>query len=129
MQARLKLILAGEPPFDLFVRWKPLSQQAVGWHPDLNEGVRINIRPFLAHDIPGGKKGAGILRSKPNIKWEKDRGKEPVRNKKEFPWLWGWDGQKQDFEGVGKEQDGNRWNDLHYSNEVKNKARVTGKAR
>jgi hypothetical protein len=129
LQTRLKLILTGEPPFDLFVRWKPLSQQAVGWHPDLNDGVRINIRPFLAQDIPGGKKGAGILRSKPNIKWEKDRGKEPVRNKKEFPWFWGWDGEKQDFEGLGKEPDGNRWTDLHYSNDVKNKARVAGKAR
>ena len=129
LQARLKQILVGEPPFDLFVRWKPLSVQAVGWHPDINDGVRMNIRPFLAEDIPGGKKGAGILRSKPNIKWEKDRGKEPVRDKKEFPWFWGWDGEKQDFEGLGKEADGNRWNDLHYSNDCKNKARVAGKAR
>jgi len=129
LQARLKLILAGEPPFDIFVRWKPLSQQAVGWNPDLNDGVRMNIRPFLARDIPGGKKGAGILRSKPNIKWEKDRGKEPVRDKKEFPWFWGWDGEKQDFEGLGKEPDGNRWNDLHYSNDVKNKARIVSKAK
>ena len=33
----------------------------------------MNIRPFmLAQDM--GKKGAGLLRSKPNIKWEKDRG-------------------------------------------------------
>lgn len=129
LQARLKLILTGEPPFDLFVRWKPLSRQAVGWHPDLNDGVRINIRPFLAQDFPGGKKGAGILRSKPYIKWEKDRGKEPVRDKKEFPWFWGWDGEKQDFEGLGKEPDGNRWNDLHYSNEFKNKARASGKTK
>jgi hypothetical protein len=129
LQSRLKLILNGEPPFDLFVRWKPLSQQAIGWNPDLNDGVRMNIRPFLVEDIPGGKKGAGILRSKPNIKWEKDRGKEPARDKKEFPWFWGWDGAKQDFEGLGKEPDGNRWNDLHYSNDVKNKARLASKAR
>jgi len=129
LQVRLKLILEGEPPFDLFVRWKPLSAQPMGWRPDLNDGVRMNIRPFLAQDMPGGKKGAGILRSKPNIKWEKDRGKEPTRDKKEFPWFWGWDGEKQDFEGLGKEPDGNRWNDLHYSNEVKNKARASGKAR
>ena len=123
LQARLKLILEGEPPFDLFVRWKPLSQQAIGWHPDLNDGVRMNIRPFLAQDIPGGKKGAGILRRKPNIKWEKDRGKEPLRDKKEFPWFWGWDEVKQDFAGAGKEPDGNRWNDCHYTNEAKKKAR------
>ena len=46
LQARLKLILEGEPPYDLFVRWKPLSKQAIGWHPDINDGVRMNIRPF-----------------------------------------------------------------------------------
>ena len=45
----------------------------------------FTANPFLAQDIPGGKKGAGILRIKPNIKWEKDRGKEPVRDKKDFP--------------------------------------------
>ena len=70
LQARLKLILEGEPPYDIFVRWKPLSQQAIGWHPDINDGLRMNIRPFMAQDIPGGKKGAGILRTKPNIKWD-----------------------------------------------------------
>ena len=127
LQARLKLILEGEPPFDIFVRWKPLAKQAIGWHPDLNDGVRLNIRPFLAQDIPGGKKGAGLLRSKPNIKWDKDRGKEPMRAKAEFPWFWGWDGEKdnatQDFAGIGKEPDGNRWNDCHYSNAIKQAAK------
>ena len=123
LQARLKLILDGEPPFDLFVRWKPLASQAIGWHPDLNDGVRLNIRPFLAQDIPGGKKGAGLLRTKPNIKWDKDRGKEPVRAKAEFPWFWGWDEVTQDFAGVGKEPDGNRWNDCHYSNAFKRNSR------
>lgn len=123
LQATLKLILEGEPPFDLFVRWKPLSQQAIGWHPDLNDGVRINIRPFMARDIPGGKKGAGVLRAKPKVKWEKDRGKEPVRAKAEYPWFWVWDEKTLDFAGVGKEPDGNRWNDCHYSNEFKRKAK------
>ena len=127
LQARLKLILEGDPPFDLFVRWKPLASQAIGWHPDLNDGVRLNIRPFLVQDIPGGKKGAGLLRAKPNIKWEKDRGKEPVRSKAEFPWFWDWDGVTQDFAGVGKEPDGNRWNDCHYSNAVKQAARAARK--
>jgi hypothetical protein len=123
LQAALKLILEGEPPFDLFVRWKPLSQQALGWHPDINDGVRMNIRPFMARDIPGGKKGAGVLRAKPNIKWDKDRGKEPVRAKAEYPWFWGWDEKTEDFAGVGKEPDGNRWNDCHYGNDIKRKAR------
>ncbi len=121
LQATLKLILDGEPPFDLFVRWKPLSQQAIGWQPDLNDGVRMNIRPFMACDIPGGKKGAGVLRAKPNIKWDKDRGKEPTRPKAEYPWFWGWDEKTPDFAGVGKEPDGNRWNNCHYSNEFKRK--------
>ena len=123
LQSQLKLILEGEPPYDIFVRWKPLSQQAIGWHPDLNDGVRVNIRPFLAQDIPGGKKGAGILRARPNIKWGKDRGKEPMRNKTEFPWFWGWDEEKLDFPGIGKEPDGNCWNDCHYTNEFKQRAR------
>jgi hypothetical protein len=122
LQGTLKLILEGEPPYDIFVRWKPLSQQAIGWHPDINDGVRMNIRPFLkAPDV--GKKGAGILRAKPNVKWEKDRGKEPVRDKKEFPWFWGWDEVKVDFAGVGKEPDGNRWNGCHYTTEFKLGAR------
>jgi hypothetical protein len=43
LQARLKLILEGEPPYDLFVRWKSLSKQAIGWHPDLNDGVRFGM--------------------------------------------------------------------------------------
>lgn len=127
LQTRLKLILEGEPPFDLFVRWKPLSAQAIGWHPDINDGVRMNIRPFLVQDIPGGKKGAGLLRTKPNIKWEKDRGKEPVRSKAEFPWFWSWDEVTQDFAGVGNEPDGNRWNDCHYSNAFKLAAREARK--
>jgi len=43
---------------------------------DLNDGVRMNIRPFVQ---------AGILRRPPNIKWTKDRGTEPKRPKEEYP--------------------------------------------
>jgi hypothetical protein len=114
---RLKLILEGEPPYDLFVRWKPISKQAIGWHPDINDGVRMNIRPFAI---------ANIFRKRVKIKWDKDRGNEPVREKKDFPWFWGWDEEKPDFAGVGKDPDGNRWNDCHYTKEFKqgaNKAR------
>ena len=42
----------------------------------------------MAQEIPGGKKGAGILRAKPNAHWKKDRGKEPVREQEQFPWFW-----------------------------------------
>lgn len=123
LQKRLEAILAGEPPFDIFVRWKSLPQQSIGWNPDINDGVRLNIRPFLASDLPNGRTGAGIFRSKPNIKWVKDRGKEPHRPKEEYPWFWGWDEQTMDFMG-GKTFDGNRWNDCHYSNGVKQAART-----
>ena len=68
LEKKLKLIKEGEPPYDIFVRWKPLSEQALGWNPDLNDGVRLNIRPFVT---------AGVLRSKFTVKWNKDRGKNP----------------------------------------------------
>ena len=75
LKAELESILEGEKPYDIFVRWKALSELPVGWDPDLNDGVRMNIRPFImAKDV--GKKGAGILRFKPNIKWTKDRGSD-----------------------------------------------------
>ena len=75
LQKSLELILEGEEPYDIFVRWKPLEEQPIGWHPDLNDGVRLNIRPFLS--VPDvKKKGAGILVHKPNIHWKKDRGKD-----------------------------------------------------
>ena len=76
LQRRLEAILEGQPPYDIFVRWKPIHEQPIGWEPDVNDGVRLNIRPFMADDIPGGKKGAGVLRTKPKISWKKDRGKE-----------------------------------------------------
>jgi len=122
LQKRLEAILEGEPPFDIFVRWKKLSEQPIGWEPDINDGVRMNIRPFMASDLPSGKKGAGILRCKPNIKWTKDRGKEPERPKEEYPWFWGWDEKTMDFAG-GKTFDGNRWNACHYTNKAKQAAR------
>lgn len=112
LQKRLIAILEGEPPFDIFVRWKPIEQQPIGWEPDINDGVRINIRPFMASDIPGGRKGAGILRWKPNINWGKDRGKEPTRPQEQFPWFW----KNGKFTG-------DRVNDVHLTNEEKRKAR------
>jgi hypothetical protein len=71
LRKKLELILEGEAPYDIFVRWKPLDKQPIGWNPDINDGVRINIRPFMT---------AGVLRfnKKPqiNISWDKDRGKD-----------------------------------------------------
>jgi hypothetical protein len=138
LQSQLKKILEGEPPYDIFVRWKPLHQQAIGWDPDISDGVRLNIRPFLsAHLRKGGKTGAGILRAKPGtIKWAKDRGKEPMRSKDDFPWFWGWDENSPaiatDFGAPvpgapppGDSFDGNRWNDLHYNRAAKEAARAS----
>jgi len=68
LQEKLKLIRIGEPPYDIYVRWKSLEQQPIGWDPDLNDGVRLNIRPFVT---------AGLLRSKFTINWNKDRGTNP----------------------------------------------------
>lgn len=123
LKRELENILVGEPPYDLFVRWKPLSEQAIGWEPDINDGVRMNIRPFMTARPYGARaKNACILRTTPRIKWDKDRGKEPERPKEDFPWFWGWDGTTQDFAG-GKTFDGNRWNNLHYTNKIKRAAR------
>lgn len=124
LRIELQRILEGEPPYDLFVRWKPLHEQAIGWGPDLNDGVRLNIRPFLAaRPLEARGKNACILRATPNIKWDKDRGKEVERDRDDFPWFWGWDGAATDFAG-GRAFDGNRWNDLHYSRAFKEAARA-----
>ncbi len=131
LQAALKRILEGEPPCDLFVRWKPLYAQAMGWDPDSDDGARLNIRPFMMAKLrKGGRKGAGVLRWKPNVKWGKDRGREPEepRPREDFPWFWGYPGSGGgalvDF---GAEEDatfdGNRWNDLHYTQDAKERAR------
>lgn len=105
LQRKLALILDGEPPYDIFVRWKPLHRQPIGWEPDMNDGVRINIRPFVE---------AGVLRKDSKIKWNKDRGAEPqsIRPKDQFPWFW-----------KGSEFTGERVNDVHLSNAEKRSAR------
>jgi hypothetical protein len=124
LQSQLAKIIEGEPPFDLFVRWKPLTEQAIGWEPDINDGVRLNIRPFMtARPLGARAKKACILRVSPGIDWKKDRGSEPDRPKDHFPWFWTWDGAVQDFAG-GKEFDGVRHNDLHYTRKVKEAARA-----
>ncbi|MDQ0615250.1 hypothetical protein QF046_002891 [Microbacterium sp. W4I4] len=68
LQRRLKLILEGAPPYDMYVRWKAMAEQPVGWEPDVDDGVRLNIRPFVTADV---------LRTKVNVHWRKDRGANP----------------------------------------------------
>jgi hypothetical protein len=75
LQQKLLAILDGEAPYDIFVRWKPLEKQPVGWEPDLNDGVRLNIRPFVQADV---------LRKKvPSLHWKKDKGRDP----QSAPWF------------------------------------------
>ncbi|WP_135230001.1 N-6 DNA methylase [Deinococcus fonticola] len=97
LQKKLEAILEGEPPYDIYVRWKELNEQPRGWNPDLNDGVRLNIRPFVE---------AGILRNKVNVKWGKDRGSDP--GKKDF-------GEKGPQTDLEKHQSNERHNDLHFT--------------
>ena len=60
LKTELTNILAGEPPYDIFVRWKPLAEQPIGWEPDINDGVRMNIRPFMTAK-PLGARAQGRL--------------------------------------------------------------------
>jgi hypothetical protein len=123
LQAKLIAILEGEAPLDIFVRWKPLHKQPIGWHPDLNDGVRLNIRPFLLADDVGSK-GAGLLRAKPGIAFESkpDRGAEPERDKADYPWFWCAEDPETDPKG-GKEFTGRRWNTAHFTLARKQTAR------
>jgi hypothetical protein len=144
LQSELQKILDGEPPYDIFVRWKPLHGQPLGWDPDIDDGVRLNIRPFLmAKDVRA--RNAGILRARPDSTWVNatkpgvgDRGKEPEnsRPRESFPWYWGCDPEahlehRVDFGAgnpgtapAGKSFTGVRWNGLHYSRAAKDAARA-----
>ena len=124
LKAELGKILEGEKPYDIFVRWKPLREQPIGWQPDINDGVRLNIRPWLiAKPYQPSRRDACILRVTLKTPYGKDRGKEPHRSKEDFPWFWSWDEHSEDFLG-GDKFDGARWNDLHYSLRTKNDARA-----
>jgi hypothetical protein len=81
LQEKLQAILKGERPLDIFIRWKPIATQPIGWAPDLDDGVRLNIRPFVV---------AGVLRDTPNIHWRKDRG----RDVPSAPWYHKFDGER-----------------------------------
>lgn len=106
LKARLELILQGEQPYDIFVRWKPLAAQSLGWEPDLNDGVRMNIRPFMTAEVLRHNKPPKL-----NIKWAKDRGNDVPS----APWY---------TLGLNYgENEGARINDHHLSLAVKRNAR------
>ncbi|GGM57132.1 hypothetical protein GCM10008956_36010 [Deinococcus arenae] len=107
LQRKLEAILKGEPPFDIYVRWKALGEQPRGWNPDLNDGVRLNIRPFIE---------AGVLRAKVNVKWTKDRGNDP--GKVDFQKVHGRDPETN----LERHESTERHNDLHFTLEEKEAA-------
>jgi hypothetical protein len=121
LQTKLGAILKGEAPVDIFVRWKSLKEQGLGWQPDLNDGIRQNIRPFLlVGDV--AKKGAGVFRTIPLKLKDKDRGIEPTRPKDEYPWFW-CEQEPGTDPGGGAEFVGNRWNNCHLTLATKEAAR------
>ncbi|WP_321894633.1 Eco57I restriction-modification methylase domain-containing protein [Paraburkholderia heleia] len=127
LRKELERVLEGEPPYDLFARWKPLHEQPIGWDPDIDDGVRTNLRPFMqARPLGARAKDACILRTTPRISWGRGKGNDSYRTVDEYPWLWSWDGHSHDFAG-GAEFDGVRWNDLHYSRTAKLAARERAK--
>jgi len=77
LKVRLEWVLNGETPYDIFVRWKSLPRQPIGWAPDLNDGVRVNVRPFMQAEVLRHNK-----RPKLNISWDRDRGNDPENT----PW-------------------------------------------
>ena len=104
LKKKLEAILEGEAPFDIFVRWKPLAEQPIGWNPDLNDGVRLNIRPWMTAGVLRHNKGPKL-----NIKWDKDRGKDV----ESAPWF--------------KVFQGDRINDHHLALAEKRAARDAGR--
>jgi hypothetical protein len=82
LQSKLARILEGEAPYDIFVRWKSLEKTPLGWDPDHDDGVRLNIRPFLV---------AKVLDFEPNVKYGVDRGKDVAS----APWFTKFNGERR----------------------------------
>jgi hypothetical protein len=102
LQRKLERIIEGEAPFDIFIRWKRLHAQPLGWEPDLDDGVRLNIRPFIE---------AGVLAHVPNgVHYRTDRGKDVAS----APWYGVFGGERR--------------NDHHTTLAEKRDARAKGKA-
>lgn len=129
LRGELTKIIEGEPPYDIFVRWKPLHHQPIGWEPDIDDGVRLNIRPFVtAKPKSSGRRDGCILRVTPRVRKHAgaDRGAEPHRQKEDFPWFWAEDDDvaTENFAG-GPQFKGRRYNDCHYTRAFKQRARDT----
>jgi hypothetical protein len=71
--------------------------------------------------VPSLCQGAGLFRAVPLKLNDKDRGAEPNRPKKDYPWFWCEEEPGTDPTG-GKDFVGNRWNDVHLTLERKKDA-------
>jgi len=111
LQRELISIMTGDPPYDIFVRWKGLSQQPIGWEPDLNDGVLMNLRPWLVAKPYGRTDGEScLLRVAPaRTPFDKSKGKESTEDVEEFPWY---------------AHNTDRTNDEHITSEKKRAARA-----
>ena len=64
LQRKLEDIRDGEPDCDIYVRWKPLYAQPMGWSPDLNDGVRLK-HPALRYRRRSPQPGKCELEERP----------------------------------------------------------------
>lgn len=103
-----------------WVRRPSPKEQPLGWQSDLNDGVRLNS--LLAREV--GNKGAGLRRAKPNLKGDQDGGREPQRDRADYPWFWAETEPSTDFPG-GQHVTGHRWNHVHYTLAFKRAARLS----
>jgi hypothetical protein len=83
LQQKLEAILEGKEPHDIFVRWKHLAAQPIGWEPDLDDGVRQNIRPFIMAEV--------LTHDLNEILKDKDRGNDAAS----APWYPLFDGERR----------------------------------
>ena len=54
--------------------WGSFAQRPLDWNPDLEDRVRLNIRPFMTAEVLRHSKNPKL-----NISWEKDRGRDVER--------------------------------------------------
>jgi hypothetical protein len=48
LQRKLEAILEGEKPYDIYIRWKEVHEQPIGWEPDLNEVFSARVKRAFA---------------------------------------------------------------------------------
>jgi hypothetical protein len=85
LQKKLCAILEGQTPYDVFVRWRPVAQQRIGWATGSRRWRARQHPPVVA---------AGVLRQdrppKRNIKWDQERGQDGASG----PWFHACKGQR-----------------------------------